>query len=325
MKLLVAMLVPYPGRVYDPCCGSGGMFVQSEKFVSAHGGERFAISIFGQESNATTWRLAKMNLALRGIEANLGPENADSFYRDLHPDLRADFVLANPPFNMGDWGAGALADDGRWQFGTPPAGNANYAWLSHIVHHLAPKGRAGVVLANGSMSSNSGGEGEIRRRMVEGRVVDCMVALPPQLFYSTQIPACLWFLDRGKANGARPDEVLFIDARNLGYMADRTHRDLSEDAVARIAAVYHDWRRGPAAGTYTDEAGFCKSATLDEIAGHEFVLTPGRYVGLADAETDDEPFGEKLARLSEALEAQFAESDRLQARIRANLARLSDG
>jgi type I restriction enzyme M protein len=274
VKILVAMLAPYKGRVYDPCCGSGGMFVQSERFVEAHGGRIGDISIYGQESNPTTWKLAKMNLAIRGIDANLGPEPADSFHRDLHKDLKADYVLANPPFNDSDWGGERLKEDVRWQnYGRPPASNANFAWVQHFIHHLAPTGLAGFVLANGSMSSNTSGEGEIRRKIVEADLVDCMVALPPQLFYATQIPVCLWFLARDKRNGRfrdRRGETLFIDARKMGYLVDRSHRELSDDDIARIAASYHAWRgESDADGydAYADVPGFCKSASKNEIAG----------------------------------------------------------
>ncbi|AKS23474.1 N-6 DNA methylase [Leptospirillum sp. Group II 'CF-1'] len=271
VSVLVEMLAPYKGRVFDPCCGSGGMFVQSEKFIEAHGGRIGDISIYGQESNNTTWKLAAMNLALRGIEANLGKENADSFHRDLHPDLKADYILANPPFNSSDWGGERLREDKRWVYGLPPTGNANFAWVQHFIFHLAPNGVAGFVLANGSLSSNQSGEGEIRKNMVEADVVDCIVTLPGQLFYSTQIPVSLWFVSRNKKNGKgvegrplrdRSGEILFIDARKLGFMADRTHRDLSDDDLARIAETYHNWR-GDGTGTYEDVQGFCKSARLE--------------------------------------------------------------
>ncbi|HYE37084.1 class I SAM-dependent DNA methyltransferase [Methylocaldum sp.] len=333
VKVLAEMLAPYKGRVYDPCCGSGGMFVQSEKFVEAHGGRIGDVSIFGQESNPTTWRLAMMNLAIRGIEANLGGENADSFHRDLHPDLKADYILANPPFNMSDWGGERLREDKRWVYGVPPAGNANYAWIQHFVHHLAPNGIAGFVLANGSMSSNQSGEGEIRKALIEADLVDCMAALPGQLFYSTQIPVCLWFLARNKANGRgmdgrplrnRSGQVLFIDARKLGYLEDRVHRNLSDEDITRIADTYHAWR-GDCDGDYLDVPGFCKSATLDAIRGHGYVLTPGRYVGAAKAEDDGEPFAEKMARLTAELEGQFAESARLEGAIRKSLGGLGYG
>ncbi|HQE93477.1 MAG TPA: class I SAM-dependent DNA methyltransferase [Anaerolineae bacterium] len=326
VQLLVAMLEPYQGRIYDPCCGSGGMFVQSEEFVAAHGGGRFALSIFGQESNPTTWRLCKMNLAIRGIEGDLGPHNADSFLNDLHPDLKADYILANPPFNMKEWGAAQVQQDVRWKFGTPPQRNANYAWVQHMIHHLAPNGMAGFVLANGSMSSQSSGEGDIRQAIVEADLVDCMVALPGQLFYTTQIPVCLWFLARDKTgtDPRRPlrdrrGETLFIDARQMGQLTDRVHRELTPKDVRRIVDAYHAWRGETGAGDYADESGFCYSATRDEIRGHDYVLTPGRYVGIEEAEDDDEPFEEKLERLTAVLEAQFAESAKLEAAIRENL------
>jgi type I restriction enzyme M protein len=328
VRLLVEMLAPYKGRVYDPCCGSGGMFVQSEKFVEAHGGRLGDISIYGQESNATTRRLAMMNLAIRGIEADLGEEQADTFRRDLHPDLRADFVLANPPFNDSDWFR--KDDDARWQFGLPPRGNANFAWVQHFIHHLAPTGMAGFVLANGSMSSNQSGEGEIRRAIIEADLVDCMVALPGQLFYSTQIPVCLWFLSRDKKNSRFRDrrrQTLFIDARKLGHLVDRVHRELSDEEIQRIAQMYHAWRgtddplRNPHSEVheYADVPGFCKSANTDEIAKHGYVLTPGRYVGAEEAEDEGEPFDQKMTRLVGELGAQFAESAKLEKTIREKL------
>ena len=328
VQVLVEMLAPYKGRVYDPCCGSGGMFVQSEKFVEAHGGRIGDITIYGQESNPTTWRLAAMNLAIRGIETNLGPEHADSFHRDLHKDLKADFVLANPPFNSSDWGGDRLRDDARWKYGTPPAGNANFAWVQHFIYHLAPTGLAGFVLANGSMSSNQSGEGEIRKAIIEADLVDCMVALPGQLFYSTQIPVCLWFLARNKKNGRfrdRRGETLFIDARKLGTLIDRVHRELTDDDIQKIAGTYHAWRGDKDAGTYEDILGFCKAAKLDDIAAHGYVLTPGRYVGAAEVEDDDEPFDEKMKRLVATLNEQFAESAKLEKAIKANLKGLGYG
>ncbi len=322
VRVLVEMLAPYKGRVFDPCCGSGGMFVQSEKFVEAHGGRIGDISIYGQESNPTTWRLAKMNLAIRGIDADLGKEHADSFHRDLHPDLKADYILANPPFNMSDWGGERLREDARWKYGVPPVGNANFAWVQHFIHHLAPTGIAGFVLANGSMSSNQSGEGEIRQNIIEADLVDCMVAMPGQLFYSTQIPVCLWFLARDKKNHRfrdRRGEILFIDARKLGHMIDRVHRDLSEEDIARIAGTYHAWRGDAGAATYEDVPGFCKSATIEEVRQNGYVLTPGRYVGAEAIEDDGEPFDEKMKRLTAKLKEQFAESERLEAVIRENL------
>lgn len=323
VRLLVDVLEPYRGRVYDPCCGSGGMFVQSERFVESHGGRIGDIAVYGQESNFTTWRLAKMNLAVRGIDADIRWNNEGSFHKDELRDLRFDFILANPPFNVSDWGGDRLREDARWLHGAPPAANANYAWLQHILWHLAPNGRAGVVLANGSMSSGQNGEDAIRRAMVEADVVDCMVALPGQLFYSTQIPACLWFLARGKNPGGglrdRRGEVLFIDARKLGNMVDRTRRELSDDNIARIARTYHAWRGQKEAGAYADEPGFCKAATLEAMREHGHVLTPGRYVGARDAEQDEEAFAERYACLRAKLENQFVEADRLAAAIRANL------
>jgi len=325
VRLLVDMIEPYRGRVYDPCCGSSGMFVQSEAFIRAHGGKLRDISIFGQESNPTTWKLARMNLAIRGIEANLGPHADDSFHRDLHPDLKADFVLANPPFNMSDWGVERLRDDVRWKFGVPPAGNANFAWVQHIVHHLAPHGIAGFVLANGSMSSMTSGEGEIRKNLVEADLVDCMIALPAQLFYGSGIPVCLWFLARDRSGaptvGAgrmrdRRGSVLFIDARNFGTLVDRTHRELTDAEIKRITDTYHAWRGEPDAGAYADVPGFARSAALDEIREHDHVLTPGRYVGAADVEAGAEPFEVRAARLTTTLEKQIAESRQIDERIR---------
>ncbi len=326
VKLLVEMLEPYKGRVYDPCCGSSGMFVQSEEFIVAHGGKFGDISIYGQESNYTTWRLAKMNLAIRGIEGRI--EHGDTFHNDRHPDLKADYILANPPFNVSDWGGERLRDDKRWKYGAAPAGNANFAWVQHIVHHLTPTGLAGFVLANGSMSSNQSGEGDIRRSLVEADLVDCMVALPGQLFYSTQIPACLWFLARGRKNGKfrdRRGHVLFIDARKLARLVDRTHRELTDDELARIAKTYHAWRGEKDAGTYEDIPGFCKSAPMEEIRKHGHVLTPGRYVGAEAQEDDGEPFEEKMKRLVSQLRGQQAEAAKLDAAIAANLKGLGYG
>ncbi len=326
VRVLVEMLAPYKGRVYDPCCGSGGMFVQSERFIEAHAGRIGDISIYGQESNYTTWRLAKMNLAIRGIDAQIA--HGDTFHNDRHPDLKADYVLANPPFNDSDWRGELLKDDRRWVYGTPPAGNANFAWVQHFISHLAPGGMAGFVLANGSMSTSQSGEGDIRTNIVEADLVDCMVALPGQLFYSTQIPVCLWFLARDKGNGRfrdRRGETLFIDARKQGSLVDRTHRELSDEEIARISGVYHAWRGDEGAGEYADEPGFCRSATLDEIRGHGHVLTPGRYVGAADAEEDDEPFEEKMRRLTATLREQVAEGQRLDALIEADLRELGFG
>ncbi len=331
VRVLVEMIEPYQGRVYDPCCGSGGMFVQSERFVEAHGGGRNDIAVYGQELNDTTWRLAKMNLAIRGIEADLGPRWADTFHDDLYPDLKADYILANPPFNISDWGGDQLRDDPRWRYGVPPTGNANYAWLQHMASHLSPRGIAGVVLANGSLSSQQAGEGEIRAKMVEDDLVECIVALPGQLFYSTQIPVSLWFLNRNKRNGTargnwrdRRGQVLFIDARKLGTMVDRTHRGLTAAEITRIASTYHAWRGEPDAGAYEDVAAFCASASVAQIAEHRFVLTPGRYVGSEAAEEDDEPIGDKIARLKRELYEAFEESDRLQERVKRALERVDE-
>ena len=335
VKLLVEMLEPYQGRVYDPCCGSSGMFVQSVEFIRAHatgngngrkppkGTTKADISIYGQESNYTTWRLAKMNLAIRGIEGQIA--HGDSFHNDRHPDLKADFILANPPFNVSDWGGERLTDDKRWQYGTPPKGNANFAWVQHMVHHLAPTGGAGFVLANGSMSSSQSGEGSIREGLIEANLVDCMVALPGQLFYSTQIPACLWFLARPREGGKLRDrrgEVLFIDARKLGRMVDRTHRELTDEDIARIAETYHTWRGGEGADEYADIPGFCKSSALEEVRKHGHVLTPGRYVGAELQPDDGEPFEDKMKRLVVALREQQDEGVKLDAAIEANLKRL---
>ena len=362
VRLLVEMLEPYEGRVYDPCCGSAGMFVQSESFVKAHGGHKTNISIFGQESNPTTWRLAHMNLAIRGIEANLGPQPADSFLRDLHPDLKADYVIANPPFNDSRWSGELLQDDVRWRYGTPPNSNANYAWIQHFIHHLAPPngrggGVAGFVMANGSLSSNTGGEGEIRQRIIEADLVDAIVALPAQLFLTTGIPACLWFLTRDKTGGNlkyggrdRAGETLFVDARKLGTMQTRTLRVLTvgeadeplltdelddphhDSDIGRIVYAFRQWRGEPAP-TWWDEAehgkwayldipGFCKVETIEGIKEEGFVLTPGRFVGAELQEDDGEPFEEKYFRLTDKLENSFAEGNRLTAEVRKNLARI---
>jgi type I restriction enzyme M protein len=322
VRLLVEMLEPYKGRVYDPCCGSGGMFVQSADFVKAHGGSRNDISVYGQEFTTATWRLAKMNLAIRGIEANLGDRADDSFHRDLHPDLRADYVIANPPFNVSDWYTDALRDDARWKWGTPPPGNGNYAWISHFIHHLSPTGTAGFVLANGSLSSKTSGEGEIRKKMVDDDLVDCIVALPEKLFFNAGIPVCLWFISKdraGKTHRHRRGEVLFIDARKLGDMATRTLRVLYDDNINQITSTYHNWRNKEPAQPYEDVAGFCKSASIEEIATHDYVLTPGRYVGAADVEDDGEPIEEKLTRLRAQLLTEFDEADRLEKVIRERL------
>ena len=362
VRLLVEMLEPYEGRVYDPCCGSAGMFVQSERFVEAHGGQKTDISIFGQESNPTTWRLAHMNLAIRGIEANLGPQPADSFLRNLHPDLKADYILANPPFNISDWSGRVLQDDVRWRYGTPPTSNANYAWIQHFIHHLAPPngrggGVAGFVMANGSLSSVSSGEGEIRQRIVEADLVDAIVALPPQLFLTTGIPACLWFLTRDKtgrnlraSNRARTGETLFIDASKLGTMQTRALRVLAggddgetlladglgdpthDSDIGRIVYAFREWRGEPAPAwwdegehgewVYRDIPGFCKAETIEGIRKQDFVLTPGRYVG-AEAQLDDgEPFTVKYPRLLSELEESFAKGERLTAMVREHLERI---
>jgi len=326
VRVLVEALAPYKGRVYDPCCGSGGMFVSSEKFIEAHSGKVGDISIYGQESNYTTWRLAKMNLAIRGIDAQIA--HGDTFHNDRHPDLKADYVLANPPFNDSDWRGELLKEDKRWVYGVPPAGNANFAWVQHFIYHLAPTGLAGFVLANGSMSSSQSGEGEIRQKMIEADIVDCMVALPGQLFYSTQIPVCLWFLTRNKKNGRfrdRRGETLFIDARKMGTLTDRVHRELTDEDIARIAGTYHAWRGDKGAGEYADVPGFCKAAKLDEIQKHGYVLTPGRYVGAEAVEDDGEPFEEKMARLAATLREQQAEAARLDAAIATNLKELGYG
>ncbi|WP_188235767.1 type I restriction-modification system subunit M [Sphingopyxis sp. LK2115] len=336
VRVMVEMIEPFKGRVYDPCCGSGGMFVQSERFVEEHGGRIGDIAVYGQESNYTTWRLCKMNLAVRGIDADIKWNSEGSFHKDELRDLKADFILANPPFNISDWGGDRLREDVRWKYGIPPAGNANFAWVQHIVHHLSPSGVAGVVLANGSMSSTQNGEGEIRRALIEGvndapGVVDCMVALPGQLFYSTQIPVCLWFLARDKSNGIARDaklrdrrgEVLFIDARKLGHMVDRTRKEFSDADIAKITRAYHAWRGEGDAGAYEDVPGFCKSATLEDIKSHGYVLTPGRYVGAAEADEDEMPFAERISLLSSKLDAQFSRSDDLNTIIRQKLGWIS--
>lgn len=320
VKLLVEMLEPYKGRVYDPCCGSGGMFVQSEKFVEAHGGQTNDLAIYGQESNPTTWRLCKMNLAIRGIEGNLGLHNADTFHNDLHKDLKADFILANPPFNISDYGFERLKDDVRWKYGVPPAGNANYAWIQHIIHHLASTGIAGYVLANGSLSSNTSGEGEIRKNLIKQGLVDCIVAMPSQLFYTTQIPACLWFVSRDRYDHKfrnRHAEILFIDARKMGAMITRKNRELTDTDIKKISDVYHAWRT--INGKYEDMKGFCKAAKITEVEKNGFVLTPGRYVGSDYVEEDDGVFEEKMAKLTKELSMQFKQSKELEERIKKNL------
>ena len=335
VRVMVEMIEPYKGRVYDPCCGSGGMFVQSEKFALEHEGRIGDIAVYGQELNYTTWRLCKMNLAVRGIDAEIKWNSEGSFHKDELRDLKSDYVLANPPFNISDWGGDRLRDDVRWKYGAPPASNANFAWIQHIVHHLAPSGTAGVVLANGSMSSTQNGEDVIRRALIEGvngapGVVDCMIALPGQLFYSTQIPVCLWFLARDKSNGIarnaklrdRRGEILFIDARKLGHMVDRTRKEFSDADIAKITRAYHAWRGETEAGAYDDVSGFCKSAGLEEIKERGYVLNPGRYVGSEDVEADETPFVERFETLKQKLEAHFQAADKSSKALRALLARL---
>ncbi|EJN06130.1 class I SAM-dependent DNA methyltransferase [Herbaspirillum sp. YR522] len=315
VKTLVAVLSPHEGKVYDPCCGSGGMFVQSEKFIEAHGGKLGDVSIYGQEANPTTWRLAAMNLAIRGIDFNLGREPNDTFVKNQHPDLRADYILANPPFNISDWWHGSLMGDPRWVYGDPPQGNANYAWLQHMLYHLKPTGRAGIVLANGSMSSSQNNEGAIRSAMVEADVVEVMVALPGQLFFNTQIPACLWFLVKQKDK--RKGEVLFIDARKLGSMISRVQAELTDEVISRIENTVAAWRGE--GGDYEDVPGYCRSVPLAEIARHGHVLTPGRYVGAEEVEDDDEAFAEKMQKLTEKLGEQMAKGAELDQLIRQKL------
>jgi len=326
VRILVEMLAPYKGRVYDPCCGSGGMFVSSEKFIESHSGKLGDISIYGQESNYTTWRLAKMNLAIRGIDAQIA--HGDTFHNDRHLDLKADWVMANPPFNDSDWRGELLKEDKRWVYGVPPVGNANFAWVQHFIYHLAPTGLAGFVLANGSMSSSQSGEGDIRKAIIEADLVDCMVALPGQLFYATQIPVCLWFLARNKKNGRfrdRRGETLFINAREMGTLVDRVQRELSDDDVAKIAGIYHAWRGDKNAGNYADVSGFCKVAKLDDIRKHGHVLTPGRYVGAEEVEDDGEPFEAKMKRLAATLRGQIDEASRLDTAIATSLKELGYG
>ena len=312
VRTLVEVLQPYHGRVYDPCCGSGGMFVQSAKFVESHSGNINDISVYGQDSNPTTWKMAQMNLAIRGIDADLGKFNADTFFNDCHPTLRADFIMANPPFNLSDWGADKLAGDVRWEYGTPPAGNANFAWLQHMIHHLAENGRIGMVLANGSLSSQSGGEGEIRKNIINADLVDCIVAMPTQLFYTTQIPVSLWFLIKGKK---QPGKTLFIDARKLGTMVSRKNRELTDADIRKIADTYNAF----ADGTLTDQKGFCAVATTEDIAKQDYILTPGRYVGIEEQEDDGEPFDDKMKRLTGELAGLFEKSHELEQEIREKL------
>lgn len=321
VKLLVEMLEPYNGRIYDGCCGSGGMFVQSEKFLQAHGGKIGDIAVYGQESNPTTYRLAKMNLAIRGIDAKI--ELGDTFHNDKHKDLKADYILANPPFNISDWGGEQLQDSHLWKYGVPPAGNANYAWLQLFINKLSPAGTAGIVLANGSMTSNTGSEGEIRKQLITAGLVDCMVALPTQLFFNTQIPACLWFLARNRQNHnlrERSNEILFIDARKIGSMTSRKNKAFSDDDIAKISDVYHNWRRID--GNYEDIQGFCKAATLAEVEANNYVLTPGRYVGTEEVEDDGISFEEKVTALSVSLKSHFEKSIELQERIKNNLLKI---
>lgn len=328
VKLLVEMLEPYSGRIYDGCCGSGGMFVQSEKFLDAHGGRIGDIAVYGQESNPTTYKLCKMNLAIRGIDAKI--ELGDTFHADKHKDLKVDYILANPPFNISDWGGQSLQDSHLWRYGVPPVGNANFAWLQLFVNKLNPSGTAGIVLANGSMTTNSGNEGEIRKAMIQEGVVDCMVALPTQLFFNTQIPACLWFLARNRKNHPpssragkfrdRSNEILFIDARKLGTMINRKNKAFTDDDIAKITNAYHSWRDKD--GKYDDIAGFCKSATIAEVEGNNFVLTPGRYVGTEEVEDDGVPFEEKVNTIAAELKEQFEQSNTLQNKIKENLLRV---
>jgi type I restriction enzyme M protein len=330
VKLMVQMLKPFEGRVYDPAMGSGGFFVQSEEFIEEYGGKIGQISVYGQESNPTTWRLAAMNMAIRGIDFDFGKQPADSFTNDQHPDLRADYVMANPPFNVKDWWNEKLADDPRWEYGTPPEGNANFAWLQHMLYHLSPNGSLALLLANGSMSSQTSGEGEIRKNLLEADLVECMVALPGQLFTNTQIPACIWFLTKNKTNGTKtPDgegkgdrsgKVLFIDAREKGYMKDRVLRDFKPEEIKEIAETLTNWQKGIA--DYEDLPGYCKSATLEEIRKNDYVLTPGRYVGAPETEDDGIPFPEKMEKLTARLRTQFKESEALEAKIKENLAGL---
>lgn len=322
VRTLVEMIEPYEGQIFDPACGSGGMFCQSARFIKEHQGNIRDISIFGQESNPTTWKLAKMNLAIRGLEANLGKYNADSFRDDQHKTLKANFILANPPFNISDWGGEQLQDDVRWQYGIPPVGNANYAWLQHMLHHLNPVGGiAGTVLANGSLSSNTSNEGVIRQNMVKGDVVECIVSLPGQLFYSTGIPVSLWILRKGKPQETQ-GKILFIDARNLGHMVTRKVRELSEEDIQKIASTYHNWRTNEG---YEDVQGFCKSASIEEVANQDYILTPGRYVGIEEQEEDSEPFQDKMERLTSELFELFDESHELEKEIRSKLNALGFG
>ena len=319
VKLLVGMIEPYKGRVYDPCCGSGGMFVQSARFVEEHQGRKDDIYIYGQEYTATTWRLCKMNLAIRGIDANLGSRDADTFGNDLHKNLRADFILANPPFNMSDYTL--IQDDPRWKYGIPPANNANYAWIQHIISKLSTKGVAGFVMANGSMSTATNAEAEIRKNIIEARLVDCILTMPSNLFYNVTIPVCLWFLSQKREN--RKDKILFIDARKMGHMVTRKHREFSQEEIAKICDTYHNWRDGKP--EYEDILGFCKSASIEEVRQNDYILTPGRYVGIEINEEDDEPFDEKMARLTAELAEMFDKSRELEEEIRRRLGAIGYG
>ena len=319
VRTLVEMIEPFSGQIFDPACGSGGMFCQSARFVKEHQGKVQDISIYGQESNPTTWKLCKMNLAIRGLEANLGKHNADSFHDDQHKTLKANYILANPPFNVSDWGGERIQDDIRWKYGVPPTGNANFAWLQHMLHHLNPVGGvAGTVLANGSLSSHTSNEGVIRKNMINDDVVECIVSLPGQLFYSTGIPVSLWIMRKGKTEYSR-GKILFIDARELGHMIDRRIKELSEDDIQKIASTYQNWRQGK---EYEDVQGFCKSATLEEVSAQDYILTPGRYVGIAEKEIDGEPFEEKMERLTAELSDLFEESITLQGKIKSKLSSL---
>lgn len=324
VRTLVEMLEPYSGRVYDPAAGSGGMFVESAKFVQAHGGKRTDLSVYGQEFTDTTWKLAKMNMALRGIEADFGPKSADSFTEDLHPDLRADYIIANPPFNVSDWWDAKLENDPRWKYGIPPQGNANFAWVQHFIYHLSPRGTAGFVLANGSLTSKTGGEGDIRKKLVQADLVDCIVALPEKLFLNTGISVSLWFVSKdrhGQGTRKREGEILFIDARSLGTMVSRKLRELTDGDIAQISGAYHAWRNSD--GKHQDVTGFSKVASIDEIATHDFVLTPSRYVGTLDADVDDEPVPDKIERLTRDLLAEFDRGREIETEIRAAVRRLS--
>ena len=313
VKTIVSVLKPFSNcRVYDPCCGSGGMFVQSEKFIQAHTGKRGTISVYGQESNADTWKMAKMNMAIRGIDADFGPHQADTFFNDLHPTLKADFIMANPPFNLSNWGQDKLKDDKRWKYGIPPAGNANYAWIQHMIHHLAPNGKLGLVLANGALSTQSSGEGEIRKNIIEADLVEGIIALPPQLFYSVTIPVTLWFISKNKKQKGK---TLFIDARKMGYMVDRKHRDFKEEDIQKLADTFTAFQEGK----LEDVKGFCAIATLQDIAKQDYILTPGRYVGIEEQEDDGEPFEEKMTRLTSELSKKKKKSHELENEIREKL------